>query len=411
MKKLSTSTLLMALAAGPAFAGGFQVNLQGTRQIAMGGTAAAVPLDAATVFYNPAGMAVLGGSQVYVGGFYLKSYTDFVQTPTGSGKYTTESPAGTPFNVYFMHQLRGKLSKLSLGLSVNTPFGSGVKWPQGWTGQYLINEIKLRSYFFQPTLAYKVSDHFSFGAGVVYARGTVELGQSLPLTATDNSTSSALLKGSGSGWGFNAGVHASYGKFTLGLNYRSQVDMKVENGDATFTVPSTLSANFPATNKFSTSLPLPQNFSVAIGYKPTAALTLQAQMDYLGWSAYRDLSFDYENNTAALKDTKRTRNWNDRAVYRFGAMYKATSMLDVMAGYAYDRSPVPDGYFSAETPDANRNIVTAGVAVHPTSKLTVSGTFYYTATQKRDVYNMEDNFSGRIQTKAAAGGLGISYNF
>lgn len=412
MKHLSSAALLAVLATGPAYAGGFQVNLQGTRQIAMGGTAAALPLDAAAIFYNPAGMAVLGGSQIAVSGFYLRSYTDFVTTPSGTGKTTTDNPAATPFNVYGMYQLRGKLHNLSVGMSINTPFGSGVKWPSGWSGRYLIDEIALRSYFFQPTVAYKIHDRVSIGAGLVYARGTVDLKQDIPVTFADGSSGSAQLKGGGNGWGFNVGVHAVLAKgLTLGLNYRSRVNIKVNDGDATFNVPTSLAANFPATNTFSAELPLPHNFSAALAYRPIPKLALQAQVDYLGWSAYKELGFDYGTNTTSLQDTRRPRDWENRAVYRFGALYGVVQALDVMAGYAYDGSPVPDGRFSAETPDADRNIFTAGLAYRPNNHFTVSGTFYYTSTEKRDVTNTIDNIDGRIQTKAAAGGIGVSYTF
>jgi len=49
------------------FAQGFQVNLQGQKQQAMGGAGVATNLDAASVFYNPGSISHLEGNSISAG--------------------------------------------------------------------------------------------------------------------------------------------------------------------------------------------------------------------------------------------------------------------------------------------------------------------------------------------------------
>ena len=56
----------LALASFSSFGAGYQLNLQGLRQLAMGGAGTAMPWDASTIFYNPAGLSRIKSIQAYV---------------------------------------------------------------------------------------------------------------------------------------------------------------------------------------------------------------------------------------------------------------------------------------------------------------------------------------------------------
>ena len=47
----------MLLSGSQLYAGGFQLNLQGSRQLGMGHTGTGLVYDAATLFFNPGGMS------------------------------------------------------------------------------------------------------------------------------------------------------------------------------------------------------------------------------------------------------------------------------------------------------------------------------------------------------------------
>ena len=80
------------------FAGGFQLNVQGLKAIAMGGAFTAVGSDASTVFFNPAAMCNLQGHQI-TAGINIIDPNVSLQTPETANIDQT-SGVGTPFHIY-----------------------------------------------------------------------------------------------------------------------------------------------------------------------------------------------------------------------------------------------------------------------------------------------------------------------
>ncbi len=410
MKKNALITSALLLCASMSYGAGFQVNTQGLRQVAMGGTGTGWMWDASSVFYNPGGLARLKSVQAYGSVQFLMVNTQHVQTPTGGYSARTQSQVFTPFNVYVGGRLKEE-GKLALGLGIYTPFGNGIQWSDNWEGRYVVQSARLQTIFFQPTLSYKISDVISIGGGFVYATGNMGFRRALPVQDMSGNEGRAELKGSGDGVGLNLGIHISPAEnVQIGISYRSQVNMTVRKGNATFTVPNALSSAFPNTN-FRAEVPLPQVFSAGIGIRPTPRLTLTADANWTGWKAYDTLFFDYEHNTPELPDMKAARNYRNTITLRMGANYKATNRLAVMGGLAYDPTPVPDGFVSPDLPDADRWLITGGLTFKATNRLTLLGALEYGTSQKRDAHYLPGNFNGKYQTKAIIPCIGISYDF
>ncbi|MDR3681361.1 MAG: outer membrane protein transport protein [Flavipsychrobacter sp.] len=411
MKRLFSIGTALTLFAGTAFGAGYQLNLQGLRQLGMGGSGTAWPWDASTIFYNPGGLARLDGIQASVSGLMIIPTVQFAQASTGN-VYTTQSQQFYPFNVYVGGPV-AKGSKLAVGVGVYTPFGSGLTWDNNWAGKYFIQSIYLQSIFIQPTASYRINDIISVGAGFIYAFGNLEVKQALPVSNENGVDGQADLKGNANGTGYNLGVQLKASdKLQFGLTYRSQVNMKVKSGNANFNVPPTVASLFPSTN-FSSQLPLPQVASIGVGYKPIKKLTLQLDVNFIGWSAYDSLKFDFSKQTADLKNQHAPRLYQNTVAFRLGGNYDFSKKFSAMAGAAYDPTPVHDGFVSPELPDADRIVLTCGVAYSPIRKLTVMAALEYTTTAKRNsTYNDGPlSLNGQYQTKALTPGLGINYNF
>jgi long-chain fatty acid transport protein len=409
MKKRSTFTVLLFLLTLRALAGGFQLNLQGLRQLAMGGGGTGWTWDASTIFYNPGGITHMNGMQAYAGVIFLSPHTRYVQTPTGNYTADAQSHLYTPFNVYVGGPLK-KNSKIGLGLAVYTPFGSGIKWDDDWAGRYVIQEIQLQSIFVQPTVSYGITDKLSAGVGFIYGFGSILLRQALPVADANGNEGEAKLQGAAGGFGFNAGLHYRFSpKVQAGISYRSQVNMKVNNGKATFTVPSSLAGQFPNTT-FKSGVKLPSVLSVGVGVRPVKALTLQFDVNYVGWKSYDSLGFDFAQETDNLKDNKQPRLYKSVAAFRLGANY-SFGKLAVMLGGAYDPTPAHDGYISPDLPDANRIVLNGGLSYSPMSKLNIIVALEYQVIGDHVASYDPANFSGKYQAKAAIPGIGITYDF
>lgn len=387
---------------------GYQVNLQGQVQQGMGGAGTALIQDAAALFYNPGGVSFLNGNSVNVGVSPTIAKGQFLDKNTGLTA-NTKSPVSYPFAAYGVFEIKDS-SKLKLGLAVYTPFGSTVEWQDGWMGRFALTRLQLQAIFFQPTVSYKINNKLGIGAGFVYSNGKVNLQKDIPVVDASGNYGHAELDGKANGYGFNAGIYYQpIEKLSIGLTYRSQVNMKVKSGDATFTVPAALSGNFP-NGKFTAELPLPQVVTLGLGYKVNDKLSLALDVNYVGWKAYDTLSFDYANNTASLVDTKSARNYKNSVAFRLGGQYKITESFAVRLGVAYGMSPVKSGYLTPETPDANRVNYTIGLGYTFNKKFGVNASFLFT-TLKREDTNLETNLSGTYQTNVCIPGISLFYNF
>lgn len=394
------------------FGGGYQLNLQGMRQLAMGGTGVAVPWDASTIFYNPAGLTSIRNVQAYGSINALMPRTRFVSAPTGTISRDAEEKTYTPFNLYVGGPL-GYKSPLSIGLGIYTPFGTGISWADDWTGRYLVQKINLQTVFFQPTLSWQISDEISVGAGFVYATGNFEYTKAIALTNKAGEEANAELTGRGNGVGYNIGIQIKASdNFKFGISYRSQVNMKVKRGYARFSnIPSSVSSSFVNT-AFESSLPMPQVLTVGIGWSINENLMLQVDANYTGWAAYDTLSFDFENNTPMLGDINSPRRYKSTMTLRAGVHYTfKNERWAGMLGTAYDPSPVRDGYFGPDLPDAKRWLATGGLSFKFNDRLSAIAVVEYIFSEVRTGISTENGFKGKYHTKVLNPGLAITYDF
>lgn len=402
---------IMSIACVNALAGGFQLYLQGQKQIGMGGVGIALPQDNTCIFYNPGALTFCGSSQIYLAGSLIIPSVSYLQPAPGSLTYTSQAQVFTPFELYISFKSK-KNPRLAGGVGVYTPFGSGLKWPDDWAGRFVIQEIELQSVFVQPTISYQISSHFGIGLGGVYAFGNVLLRQSIP--AADQSTNDfgeGQLKGNASGFGFNVGVYyKANDKISAGLTFRSSVAMKVKDGSATFSAPSAVDSLFPNTS-FTSSLPLPANLNAGIAVKATEKLTISVDVNYVFWSSYDSLIFIYGKNTSLLVNTRTPRLYQNKPVFRLGAMYKFNEHWTVRAGGYYDPTPVRDGYVTPELPDANRMSGSIGASYYFSEKFQIDASSEFLTTVKRLGADNSAGFTGTYQTKAAVPGIGFSYRF
>jgi long-chain fatty acid transport protein len=387
---------------------GFQVNLQGQSQQGMGGAGTAFMQDAASLFFNPGGSCFVNENSVNLGITPTFARGAFMDASTNNIS-RTNSPISTPFAAYALFQPKDS-SKLKFGLAVYTPFGSTVQWEDNWTGRFALTRLELRAIFFQPTISYRITNKLGIGAGFVYANGNVNLQKDIPLNNASGTFAHAELSGKANGIGFNAGIYFQpIEKLSVGLTYRSQVNMEVNDGDATFTVPSSVAANFPS-GKFKSKLPLPNVTTLGFAYIINPKLNIALDINYVGWKAYDTLAFDYDTNTEKLLDTKSARMYKNTFAFRGGAQYKITPQFVARLGLAYGITPVQNGYVTPETPDVNRINYTAGIGYRFSDHLKIDASFLFTHLERTDT-NIETNLSGTFKTNVIAPGISIAYKF
>ncbi|MDB4924656.1 OmpP1/FadL family transporter [Mucilaginibacter sp.] len=388
---------------------GFQVNLHGEKQIGMGHTGTGLLQDGASVLFNPGAVAML--PENYIQGGISPLFFNSAFLAAGSNQQeNNKNQVATPFSVYGVWG--PEKSPWKIGLGVYTPFGGLTDWGTSWSGKYALESLNLKAIYFQPTISYKLCNTISIGAGFVYNHASVDLTKAIPTASSTGADGQAELKGSGKGYGFNAGVFIKASeKVNIGLSYRSKVNTKIDGGAATFMVPASLSANFPSPNTFSSSIPLPATASLGVGYYPTSNWTVAFDFQYVNWSVYKSLDFVYGQTTSTLQNTHSPRNYQNAYDFRGGAQYKTSPTVALRFGGGYASTAVKDGYVTPEAPDANRIYGTLGLGYKLAKRLDLDVSLEFEHLMSRTQTNMESNLSGTFKTDVTIPGLSLAYHW
>ena len=406
MKKISFA-LFLSLSACLVYGGGYRVSLQGVRQAALGAQGVAMHHDASVAFFNPAALAFVESKvSIAVGGFGVGIKSSYQNQQTLQ-KAETNNPLGTP--LYFAASYK-PTKNLAVGVSVTTPFGSTIDWGNKWAGRYIIDKIALKSFFIQPTVAYRFNDWFSLGGGVVIARGDVNIKKSISLGNQD--VGFEIDKKGAKGTGMNLGVFVKpTDNLNIGVSYRSEITMKADEGDVIIKdVPVVASSRLPFTAKnFNSKLPLPAEFLIGANYQATPRLMLGLEVGAVQWEAYKDLKIELYNGADVYKTEPSNKNYKNTVNYSLGAEYLATNNLALRVGYKYDESPSPSDSFNPETPTVNYHAFTGGLGFN-FNQFTVDAMAEYIYGEERSFNNTQYNFGGDIMSRGFVFGLGLSYN-
>ena len=148
--------------------------------------------DASFQAYNPASVGSVDTYDASVGMIGL--------FPTSSGNYSATTSASTPaggdptpnefVKTAYVPQVAARMRlapQWSVGLAIYAPWGLSTGYDTGWTGRYYALQTRLMTLDITPTVAYQISDRFTFAVGpqIQYAKGTLS-------NAVDTGTIGAL---------------------------------------------------------------------------------------------------------------------------------------------------------------------------------------------------------------------------
>lgn len=418
MKKILSTTVFLAALCNLTLAGGFQINEQGAKALAMANAFTGVANNPSAIFFNPAGITQLHGTQFIAGVSLIAPSTKFTGPTPLTTEWEMEKQVFTPFDVYITHQFS---ENWYAGLSVNNQYGLGTKWPSDWIGNQLAVDTEIKSFFFTPVVAYKFSDQFSLSAGAVITYADVKIINNTVHPLTSQPTVEINLEGNKIGYGFSAGLmYKPMEQLSLGLSYRSEVKFDFE-GTATSTpagfIHPLLQVNIPFPNGDITApLTTPQNITLGVGFTPSSALTLAADFQYVGWSSYDKLeitfkSYDLSPTTPGVQNVRGAdRNYENTFIIRGGAEYKTSDVFALRAGVFFDKNPVKTEYVEPILPDANRIGLNAGFGYMFTENFGVDVGYLLLLFQEREVTGSKFGFNGTYKNMSHIFSLDLSYS-
>lgn len=389
-----------------AYAAGFSLieqSVSGLGTAYSGG--AAVAEDPSTVFFNPAGMTRLAGTQVAAGLHYIMPKSEFskssaanaIGSPISGGDGGQGGVNKLAPNFYLVRNFEN----FAVGLGVNVPFGLATSYDKSWVGRYHAVDSEVKTVNINPAIAFKASDKLSVGVGVSaqyleanltnmvdFGLATYSAHRVAALTSNSNMDIYGDMNADSWAYGFNLGALYQYSDGgRLGLVYRSRIKHDLE-GDADFKIrnPAFINAVNPAflaaanayfpDQDISGKLTLPASASISLYQEINPKLAVSADVTWTEWSTFDELVIEFDRGVGAggvTKESVTTEKWEDNWRYSLGATYKASDVMTVRAGVAYDESPVGnDRYRTPRIPDNDRFWVAAGLGYALSDKVAVN---------------------------------------
>ena len=365
---LACGSLGVLIAASPAAnAGGLGIREQSAYGEGTSYAGVAAGGDLSTMFWNPAVMTQFAGiqsSSTYAGILPYSShspsagstYFGSLAEPQG-GTGNTSNAALVP-GTTFSYQIN---QNLWVGLSFNSPFGLSVSFPENWVGRdYGANNSNLTTYNVTPSVAYRINDWISIGAGVqiqyanlAFQHGLSAFAQQVPtpipgffVSGLVPSPVDAKLSANGWGYGFTAGVTLTPTPATaIGLGYRSGIDQKFSG---TLTLPPQAGGALPA----NLTVNAPSILSLGLRQRIDPQWTLLGTVEWTNWNRIGTSVISTPLPPSPFLTLPF--QWKDGWLFSIGAEYKASDRLSLRTGFGYEISPVTDQVRMPVIPDNDR---------------------------------------------------------
>ncbi len=372
---LSVSSALATMA-GQAAASGFQLQEQNASGLgnAYAGQAAAAE-NASTIFFNPAGMTRLPGRQVSGAINLIKPSSKFINSggstapgglpsPTGNGG-DAGGLAAVP-NAYMSWQID---PKLWVGVGMSVPFGLATEYDQGWVGRFQSQKAEIKTIDINPSVAYKLSDVVSLGAGISVQKAEVSVDRSSFLGVERLSK----LEMDDTNLGFNLGAMFNLSPATrIGIAYRSSIKHDLKGTARVSGVGST---------PISAKAEVPDTLAWSIAHQMDPKLELLGDVTFTRWSKIKQVPV-IANSTWALgaAGSEAARfDFEFKDTYRIGigANYKLRNDFTLKLGVAYDKSPVSDQFRTVTLPDNDRTWLAIGGKYEASKQMTLDFGYAY----------------------------------
>ncbi|MBI4510761.1 MAG: outer membrane protein transport protein [Deltaproteobacteria bacterium] len=352
------------------------------------------------IYYNPAGLALMSGTRVYLEGDVLyrtASYTrppeaiDRIVSPSetgggtpaeavsaNSGKSTLGNPVAAPFASVVTDLGR---PNLGLGLGFYVPFGGAATWDRAPTSldkgtypgavdgsqRWFSIEGSTRAVYVTLAGAYRFTGpKLSLGIGLNYVKNEVDTVRARNSSGRDDLMTGlgtlqegrSLLVAEGTTFSASAGIiWQPLDNVWVGASYQSQP------GFGELTLPGMLTNKLGAAPVSPIGVEmvysLPDVYRAGVRVRPTSKMEVRLSADYVRWSVM-DKQCLLENNTPSracildangAEDTARggagvvvniQRKWHDAMGFRLGGSYWMSRGLEIMGGIGYDGNAIPD---------------------------------------------------------------------
>ncbi len=341
---------------------------------------AAVAEDASTIFFNPAGMTYIEGTQAVTALHLIKPRINFddndsikaLGLPPRGGEGPDAGDLAFVPNFYLMTEIS---PSIKAGIGVSAPFGLKTEYGDEWIGRFQADKSELKTLNINPSIAFKVNDRLSLGFGVSAMLAKATLTRQVNRVIAPETD--VEIKGNDWGFGFNLGAIYQFTDDTrMGIAYRSKVEQRLEGRSKS---PLVAALN----TKVKADITLPESFSVSAFSQLNDSWDLMGDVTWTRWSRFEELRIDFAN---ATPDSVTPENWENILRYSVGVNYHYSDAIKLRAGLAFDEEAIKDEFRTARIPGNDRKWLSLGVGwqVTPASKLDVGYSHLFISDAKID---------------------------
>lgn len=470
----ATVVFASLLTAFPAacYGSAFSVAELGTRAAGMGTAFIATADDGSALFYNPAGIAFQPGRKMQMDSVVIVGLFRFTPSSTPVGQVVPENGYSGSIKPHFipiasLYVTQQYSERITLGFGVFTPFGLAANFTNfhdgdpnltKFVGRFAGTRGQMQEYWFQPTIAVKITPNSAVAFGPAFVHTHLFLEQSILNPQGDGLTfgrqaaaiffpgsnqeqaaavlarllpeGRSRLAGTANGPGFSLGwIYRSPDKKTsMGAMFRSAVTNHL-SGKASFAFgddyslaqyigPHFLADAFPA-QPMHGSFTTPATYGFGVANSSFFGATIAADFRLQDYRRFATVPINFPLNksvssTYALPEEQRLAfNFHNSYNIALGAEKALGPAITVRLGYIFDYSPVPDQSVGPTFPDANRNSFTIGASRKSGTK---EFSFFYEAMKFSDrVTNVAANANvytnGDYRNFAHLAGLSMRFNF
>jgi long-chain fatty acid transport protein len=364
-------TLGTLLAGSSAMAGGYAVKLQSGLSAGMATAGSGVSDDALAIYANPAAMIQSTTHQVaghFTGVFGLTKFkgtastTGVVALPPAAGNLSqtgTTRNAAKKVAVPSFGVVANAHDRVKVGLMVHAPFGLKFNYGNESIVRGHVTRAEMTTVNIVPSIAIKIIDSLTFGAGLQMQYTKVDLARKVVLGNSVAALSPLYSLVSGKDWstGWTAGFFSQLSKaWKVGLSYKSQMTANLDGQGQIGTLTGVLApgGEFKAKAK----VRFPHTFTLSTSYDLTSNWTTYMDVIYTKWDVVKDISIT-SFRTPANQDVIPLK-WKNTWFFSLGASYKLNENWTLRTGYGYDRSPSHDATRVVSIPDTNKHWIAIG---------------------------------------------------
>ena len=368
----------------------------GPVQDSMGGVSVGLPLDAASILTNPAGMSVLPG-RIDFGASYFVPSVKYKATGAGPGVVVNDGATidsdrgGSPVPAFGLIVPLG--DKFRFGVGAYGVAGMGVDYPANlYSGVTYTSYSQMR---FAPAFSYKINDIVSVGAALNVMYATMEFNAGGP-------TQYPHMGAASFGYGATFGILVKpTDMLQIGLAYETKSYFQ----DFSFNTSA---------GEDKIEFDQPGVATIGVGIKPVKDLLIGFDVEWINWSETNGSNLPkYTTNSSSAMPWNM--DWSDQFVYKVGVQYAVNPMVVLRAGYNYGKIPLSSdrAFENIAFPAVSEHHITAGIGINFNKQFTLNIGGMYSPPAKISGSNMMQQGIVSYETEMSQYSLdmGVTYTF